>query len=205
MTGWATPKGDEQGATGPGQLVRATTRLGCHHQRTGTLAANQQLDARLATPGQRLRATPDEQPLQQLLQTAPSPEAARKTRQAMVDRAITATFSRRNAGCNRCRPPILLDPAQRQRLWELARQTGDSATVQRLSGELQRPCLETAEWLSCHDPHAALSQAKLPARRHPQTWLDSRPAPASYRTAAAPFAGAVGHATPRTPARRLAG
>ncbi|RAI69239.1 phage receptor [Pseudomonas fluorescens] len=138
------------------------------------LAANQQLDdqgwQRLANAYvQRL----DEQPLQQLLQTAPSPEAARKTRQAMVDRAIAMGHVQQAQRWMQSLPPAdLADPAQRQRLWELARQTGDSATVQRLSGELQRPCLETAEWLSRHDPQAALSQLQsCPPDADPQTWL----------------------------------
>jgi adsorption protein A len=109
------------------------------------LAANQQLDAqgwqRLANAYvQRL----DEQPLQQLLHSAPSPEAARKARLAMVDRAIAMGHLQQAQRWMQSLPPAdLADPAQRQRLWELARQTGDSATVQRLSGELQRPCLET--------------------------------------------------------------
>ncbi|MDR6608961.1 NfrA family protein [Pseudomonas synxantha] len=138
------------------------------------LAANRQLDAqswqRLANAYvQRL----DEQPLQQLLQTAPSPEAARKTRLAMVDRAIAMGHIQQAQRWMQTLPPAdLADPAQRQRLWELARQTGDSATVQRLSGEMQRPCLETAEWLSRHDPQAALSQLQsCPPDADPQTWL----------------------------------
>jgi len=138
------------------------------------LAGNQQLDdqgwQRLANAYvQRL----DEQPLQQLLQTAPGPEAARKVRLAMVDRAIaTGHVQQAQRWMQSLSPADLADPAQRQRLWELARQTGDSATVQRLSGELQRPCLETAEWLSRHDPQAALVQLNsCQPEENPQTWL----------------------------------
>ncbi|MGF6091703.1 NfrA family protein [Pseudomonas sp. 18173] len=138
------------------------------------LAANKQLDAqgwqRLANAYvQRL----DEQPLQQLLPTAPSPDAARKARLAMVDRAIAMGHIQMAQRWMQSLPPAdLADPAQRQRLWELARQTGDSATVQRLSAELQRPCLETVDWLSRHDPQAALTQLKsCQPEEDPQAWL----------------------------------
>lgn len=138
------------------------------------LAASQQLDAegwqRLANAYvQRL----DEKPLQQLLQQAPNPEAARKTRLAMVDRAIALGRTEQAQRWIQSLPAAdLADPAQRQRLWELAWQTGDTATVQRLSDELQRPCLETVEWLSRRDSQAALAQLRrCPPDDDPQTWL----------------------------------
>ena len=138
------------------------------------LAASQQLDAeswqRLANAYvQRL----DEKPLQQLLQQAPGPEAAHKTRLAMIDRAIAMGHTEQAERWIQSLPTSdLADPAQRQRLWELARQTGDTATVQRLSDELQRPCLETAEWLSRRDPEAALTQLRgCRADDDPQAWL----------------------------------
>ncbi|MGY2440127.1 NfrA family protein [Pseudomonas sp. SDO52101_S400] len=138
------------------------------------LAARKQLDAdgwqRLANAYvQRL----DEKPLQQLLQQAPSPEAARKIRLAMVDRAIAMGHEQQAQRWIQSLPDAdLADPAQRQRLWELARKTEDVPTVQRLSNDLQRPCLETAEWLSRQDPEAALKQFRgcTPAD-DPQTWL----------------------------------
>lgn len=138
------------------------------------LAASKQLDAegwqRLANAYvQKL----DEQPLQQLLQQAPTPEAARKARLAMVDRAIAMGQVQQAQRWIQSLPASdLADPAQRQRLWELARQSGDVPTVQRLSGELQRPCLETAEWLSGRDPQAALTQLRgCQPNDDPQTWL----------------------------------
>ncbi|MGE8149742.1 NfrA family protein [Pseudomonas vancouverensis] len=138
------------------------------------LAAKNQLDAdgwqRLANAYvQRL----DEEPLQKLLQKPPSPEAARKARLAMVDRAIAMGHVQQAQRWMQSLPAAdLADPAQRQRLWELARQTDDSATVQRLSGELQRPCLETAEWLSRHDPQVALAQLQgCSPDADPKTWL----------------------------------
>lgn len=138
------------------------------------LAASKQLNAqgweRLANAYvQRL----EEQPLQQLLQQAPSPEAARKVRLAMVDRAIAMGHQQLALRWMQSLPPAdLADPAQRQRLWELARQTGDSPTVQRLSNDLQRPCLETVDWLSRRDPQAALSQLQdCRPDEDPQTWL----------------------------------
>ncbi|WP_367257100.1 phage receptor [Pseudomonas sp. stari2] len=138
------------------------------------LAARKQLDAegwqRLANAYvQRL----DEKPLQQLLQQAPSPEAARKIRLAMVDRAIAMGHEQQAQRWIQSLPDSdLADPAQRQRLWELARKTEDVPTVQRLSNDLQRPCLETAEWLSRHDPEAALKQFRgCTPDDAPQTWL----------------------------------
>lgn len=138
------------------------------------LAASKQLDAegwqRLANAYvQRL----DEQPLQQLLRQAPTPEAARKARLAMIDRAIAMGDVQQAQRWIQTLPASdQADPAQRQRLWELARQTGDVPTVQRLSGELQRPCLETAEWLSARDPEAARTQLRdCQPNDDPQTWL----------------------------------
>ena len=138
------------------------------------LAARKQLDAegwqRLANAYvQRL----DEKPLQQLLQQAPNPEAARKVRLAMVDRAIAMGHEQQAQRWIQSLPDSdLADPAQRQRLWELARKTEDVPTVQRLSNDLQRPCLETAEWLSRQDPEAALKQFRgCTPDDDPQTWL----------------------------------
>ncbi|WP_085683874.1 MULTISPECIES: phage receptor [unclassified Pseudomonas] len=138
------------------------------------LAARKQLDAegwqRLANAYvQRL----DEKPLQQLLQQAPSPEAARNVRLAMVDRAIAMGHEQQAQRWMQSLPASdLADPAQRQRLWELARKTEDVPTVQRLSNDLQRPCLETAEWLSRQDPEAALKQLhSCTPTDDPQTWL----------------------------------
>ncbi|MCX2546093.1 phage receptor [Pseudomonas sp. COW5] len=138
------------------------------------LAARKQLDAegwqRLTNAYvQRL----DEKPLQQLLQQAPSPEAARKVRLAMVDRAIAMGHEQQAQHWIQSLPDSdLADPAQRQRLWELARKTEDVPTVQRLSNDLQRPCLETAEWLSRQDPEAALKQFRgCTPDDDPQTWL----------------------------------
>ncbi|WP_426620136.1 NfrA family protein [Pseudomonas rustica] len=138
------------------------------------LVARQQLDTegwqRLANAYvQRL----DEQPLQQLLQQAPSPEAARKVRLAMVDRAIAMGHDQQAQRWLQSLPASdLADPLQRQRLWELARQTDDVPTVQRLSNDLQRPCLETVDWLSRHDPEAARVQLRgCQPTDDPQAWL----------------------------------
>ncbi|MBU6960803.1 phage receptor [Pseudomonas sp. CVAP len=138
------------------------------------LAASKQLDAegwqRLANAYvQRL----EEKPLQDLLQQAPTPEAARKVRLAMVDRAVAMGHIQQAQRWMQSLPAgDLADPAQRQRLWELARQTGDTQAVQSLSSELQRPCLETAEWLSRRAPQAALAQLRgCSPSDDPQTWL----------------------------------
>lgn len=138
------------------------------------LAASQQLDAegwqRLANAYvQRL----DEKPLRQLLLQAPSPEAAHKTRLAMIDRAIAMGDTEQAERWIQSLPSSdLADPAQQQRLWELARQTSDTAMVQRLSDALRRPCLETAEWLSRRDPEAAIRKLRdCRADDDPQAWL----------------------------------
>ncbi|WP_191486724.1 NfrA family protein [Pseudomonas sp. FEN] len=143
-------------------------------QELAPLAERKQLDAegwrRLASAYvQRL----EDQPLQDLLRQAPTADAAHQVRLAMVDRAIAMGHIQQAQRWMQSVPAGELDaPGQRQRLWELARQTGDSATVQRLSGELQRPCLETAEWLSRRDPQAALVQLRgCSPNDDPQTWL----------------------------------
>ncbi|WP_025129763.1 hypothetical protein [Pseudomonas sp. PH1b] len=138
------------------------------------VAARGQLDAegwqRLATAyTQRL----DEMKLEALLKQAPSPEAAHQVHLAMIERAIA--LGHRNQAqrwIQRLSPAEQADPALRQQHWELARQENDSDTVQRLSAELQRPCLETAEWLSRHDPDAALKQLhQCSPQDDPQAWL----------------------------------
>ncbi|WP_293799756.1 hypothetical protein, partial [Stenotrophomonas sp.] len=57
-------------------------------------------------------------------------------------------------------PDQLNQPDQRQQLWELAREGDDAALVRRLSNDLQRPCLDTVDWLSRHDPNLAREQFK---------------------------------------------
>lgn len=57
-------------------------------------------------------------------------------------------------------------------LWELGRQVGDVALVTRMAEALNRPCLETAEWLIGHDRNAARSQlANCDASADPQRWM----------------------------------
>lgn len=170
-----SPKGDDNIL----RLARANWSEQLHDwngtiEQLAPLAARKQLDAegwqRLANAYvQRLEETP----LQDLLQQAPTPQAARKVRLAMVDRAIAMGHIQQAQRWMLSLPADdLADPAQRQRLWELARQTGDTQAVQRLSSELQRPCLETAEWLSRRDPQAALTQLRgCSPSEDPQTWL----------------------------------
>ncbi|WP_047337150.1 NfrA family protein [Pseudomonas protegens] len=138
------------------------------------VAARGQLDAdgwqRLANAyTQRL----DERKLEALLKRAPSPEAAHKVHLAMIQRAIAlGHLNQAQRWIQRLSPEEQADPALRQQHWELARQENDSQTVQRLSAELQRPCLETTEWLARHDPDAALKQLHQCAPGDdPQAWL----------------------------------
>lgn len=170
-----SPKGDDNIL----RLARANWSEQLHDwngtiEQLAPLAARKQLDAegwhRLANAYvQRLEETP----LQDLLQQAPTPEAAHKVRLAMIDRAIAMGHIQQAQRWMQSLPADdLADPAQRQRLWELARQTGDTQAVQRLSSELQRPCLETAQWLSRRDPQAALDQLRgCSPSDDPQTWL----------------------------------
>lgn len=115
----------------------------------------------------------DEAPLQQLLKTAPSADIARQTRLAMANRAIAMDHDQLAQRWLQSLPDAdLQHPEQRQQLWELARQGNDSGLVQRLSNELKRPCLETAEWLSRHDPDLARQQVgQCRAEEDPKTWL----------------------------------
>ncbi|NVZ50452.1 phage receptor [Pseudomonas sp. B6002] len=115
----------------------------------------------------------DEPGLTGLLKQAPNAEDARQARLAMVDRAVAVGHVAQAQRWLQSLPADdLANPQQRQRLWELARQTDDAPTVQRLSEQLQRPCLETTEWLSRHDPEAALAQLKrCDAQQDPHTWL----------------------------------
>ncbi|QPG61699.1 phage receptor [Pseudomonas sp. BIGb0427] len=115
----------------------------------------------------------DEAPLQQLLKQAPTPEIARQTRLAMANRAIAMGHTELAQRWLQSLPEQdLHDPANRRQLWELARQGDDAALVRRLSNELNRPCLETTEWLSRHDPQAAREQLKgCRADDNPKAWL----------------------------------
>lgn len=115
----------------------------------------------------------DEKSLQALLQHAPSPEAARKARLAMANRAVAMGHAEQAQRWLQTLPPEdLARPEQRQQLWELARQTNDAELVEQLSNDLQRPCLETVDWLSRRDPQAALAQLhRCRASDDPKTWL----------------------------------
>ncbi|MCW2271661.1 NfrA family protein [Pseudomonas sp. JUb96] len=115
----------------------------------------------------------DEAPLQQLLKTSPSADIARQTRLAMANRAIAMGHDQLAQRWLQSLPEAdLQHPQQRQQLWELARQGNDSILVRRLSNELNRPCLETAEWLSRHDPDLARQQfGQCRSQDDPRTWL----------------------------------
>ncbi|UVJ46519.1 phage receptor [Pseudomonas sp. LS1212] len=169
------PKGDENVL----RLARANWAEQLHDRETtieqlAPLAARGELPpegwARLANAYvQRL----DESPLQALLLQAPSPEAARKTHLAMANHAIAmghAELARR--WLQSLPAEDLAHPEQRQQLWELARKSDDVQLVRQLSADLNRPCLETVEWLSRRDPQAALEQLHgCRASDDPKTWL----------------------------------
>ncbi|MEB3898959.1 phage receptor [Pseudomonas putida] len=135
----------------------------------------------------------DEQGLQKLLASAPSEKAANEARLAMANRAIAVGHNQQAQRWLQALPSEQLQqPAQRRQLWELAREGDDAALVRTLSNELQRPCLETVDWLSRHDPQQAREQfagCSASADPHAHAVLKQRlygdpPAPPQPRTAA---------------------
>ncbi|HDS1681463.1 TPA: phage receptor [Pseudomonas putida] len=114
----------------------------------------------------------DEKGLTTLLQSAPSTEAANQTRLAMAHRAIAVGHNQlAQRWLQQLPTEQLQQPEQRQQLWELAREGDDAQLVRQLSNELQRPCLETVDWLSRHDPEVAREQFKgCPANADPRAY-----------------------------------
>ncbi|NIE74725.1 phage receptor [Pantoea sp. Ap-967] len=114
----------------------------------------------------------DEKGLSRLLPSAPSPEVANQTRLAMANRAIAMGHNQQAQRWMQTLPTEQLQqPEQRQQLWELAREGDDAPLVRRLSNEVQRPCLETVDWLSRHDPEVAREQFKgCPATADPRAY-----------------------------------
>jgi len=114
----------------------------------------------------------DEKGLTRLLQSAPSAEVANQTRLAMANRAIAMGHNQQAQRWLQTLPAEQLQqPEQRQQLWQLAREGNDAPLLRRLSNELQRPCLETVDWLSRHDPDVAREQLKgCPANADPRAY-----------------------------------
>ncbi|MGE8111214.1 phage receptor [Pseudomonas sp. NPDC086566] len=114
----------------------------------------------------------DEKGLEKLLQSAPSAEVANQTRLAMANRAIAVGHNQlAQRWLEQLPTEQLQQPEQRQQLWELAREGDDAPLVRRLSNELQRPCLETVDWLSRRDPDVAREQFKdCPASADPRAY-----------------------------------
>ena len=103
----------------------------------------------------------DEQGLKKLLLSAPTVAVANKARLAMANRAIAVGHNQQAQRWLQSLPTEQLQqPEQRQQLWALAREGDDAHLLRRLSNELQRPCLETVDWLSRHDPDLAREQLK---------------------------------------------
>ncbi|MDU9410616.1 phage receptor [Pseudomonas sp. zfem001] len=115
----------------------------------------------------------DEDGLQRLLKQPPSAEAEKRVRLAMLDRAVALGRPQMAQRWLDSLPEEDRDTVQeRARVWELARQGGNSRQVRELSEQLGRPCLETAEWLSRHDRESALQELRgCRAEEDPQTWL----------------------------------
>ncbi|WP_313118567.1 NfrA family protein [Ectopseudomonas guguanensis] len=114
----------------------------------------------------------DEAGLQCLLERPPSPAAERRVRLAMLDRAVALERPEMAQRWLDTLPEADRGTQERTRVWELARQGGNSQQVRVLSEQLGRPCLETAEWLSRHERESALQQLRsCRADEDPQTWL----------------------------------
>ncbi|TBU86558.1 NfrA family protein [Phytopseudomonas dryadis] len=115
----------------------------------------------------------DDAALRRLLASAPSRQAANQLREQAGERAIAAGQPQRAmAWLVELYHQQALSPAQQLRLWELARQNQAVDWVQRLADELQRPCLETSEWLSRRDADKALLQLRrCDPQGDPQQWL----------------------------------
>lgn len=115
----------------------------------------------------------DEAGLQRLLERPPSADAEKRVRLAILDRAVALGRPGMAQRWLNSLPESDRDTVQeRTRVWELARQGGNSQQVRELSEQLGRPCLETAEWLSRHDRESALQELRgCRAEDDPQTWL----------------------------------
>lgn len=114
----------------------------------------------------------DEKGLNKLLASAPSQEAATHARLAMANRAIAMGHNQQAERWLQSLPTDQLQhPEQRRQLWELAREGDDAALVRQLSNELQRPCLETVDWLSHKDLKLAREQlGQCEARDNPRSY-----------------------------------
>nr|WP_239482018.1 phage receptor [Pseudomonas insulae] len=167
------PRGDERELRQA--LANWAERAGAWPQviaQLAPLATAQQLDGgdwqRLA---QAYLHTEDDQALHQLLAQAPSPALAQRLREQAAQRAIASGRTEQAQAWLQALPPAQQE-TQRETLWELARQTGNSARVRELANQLGRPCLETAEWLSRRAAQAALEQLReCRAADDPQAWL----------------------------------
>ena len=115
----------------------------------------------------------DEAGLKALLPSAPDTQAAIDTKLAMANRAIALGNVAIAKNWLQALPPAMRDDkAQQQNLWELAQASGDTNLYLTTSNNLDRPCLEIAEWLSRNDKALALQQfAKCDARADPAKWL----------------------------------
>ncbi len=114
----------------------------------------------------------DDAALARLLDRAPDPAQAEALRRLAIERAAAA--NRPAAALGWVEPDQAADsmPTDDRMLLELARQAGDVARVLTLSDRLDRPCLETVEWLVAHDRRQALTRlARCAPAREPQRWL----------------------------------
>ncbi|AUG55403.1 NfrA family protein [Thalassospira marina] len=115
----------------------------------------------------------DEQGLIALLPSAPDSKSQAQAQLALANRTIALGNIAVAKRWLQALPASLRDDrAQQETLWELAKATGDTNLYQVTSKNLDRPCLETAEWLSRHDAQLAKQQfARCDAQTAPQTWL----------------------------------
>ncbi|GHU06428.1 hypothetical protein AGMMS50225_01270 [Betaproteobacteria bacterium] len=109
----------------------------------------------------------NEDALKNLLAHAPDPAAATALRTLVIDHAL----ARHDPDAARRWLDSTDTPFPHQRL-ELALLRKDAAQVERLAAQAGQPCLDTADWLSRHDPAAAQRYLQTCApTENPKVWL----------------------------------
>jgi len=118
-------------------------------------------------------ALQDEAGLKALLPLAPGQDAIVQAQLSMAQHAIAlGNINMAKRWFQALPPTVREDPAQQQKLWEIAKATGDTDLYLATSNNLDRPCLETVEWLSRNNKALANKQfSRCDAQKNPETWL----------------------------------
>ncbi|WP_085585185.1 NfrA family protein [Thalassospira mesophila] len=115
----------------------------------------------------------DTNALTRLLPSAPDEATATNARLAMANRAIAlGNITTAKTWLQALPASVRNAPSQQTSLWELAKATGDTNLYQSTANNIDRPCLETVEWLSRHDSAIAFAQfGRCRPQQDPATWL----------------------------------